>query len=267
MNNKIKTILLILMCTTLFSCNVKNNIDISSIKTISDYSENTFVDDIESLNFGKYPKNSKTDEKIEPIEWIILENDVENKKLLLMSKYIIDSEMFNKENVSTTWEKSSIREWLNKTFYELTFDRDEKEKIIETEVLNNDDANMLTIAGNNTRDYIFLLNIEESNKYFNNSSDNVNGIKLAATYGTYFSKEGKNTKYSKSGRNRLKVMRDYNLTDNTWWAKEYNYYWLRSIGNEQNKVAVVNPFGIINTEGEIADSIYIGVRPCMWVKY
>lgn len=272
-NIRIKISLLItaMLCITLFSCSKMNEadvrIDISSMKTIKDYDNDTLVDDIESLNYGKYPKDDVTAKKIEPIEWLILENDEENKKVLLMSKYIIDSEKFNKENSYTTWEKSSIRKWLNDTFYQMAFTEKERERIVEVEVLNKDSVENLTIAGNDTRDYIFLLSIEESNKYFNNITDNINGIKLAASYGTYFARQGKKTKYNTTGRNRLKVMQDYNFTDNTMWGRENHYYWLRSIGNEQDKVMVVKPNGTIDIEGTRVNSQYIGIRPCMWVAY
>ena len=272
-----KSILLIVAMGIIFtSCNKTNNIDISSLKNINDYGSDTSVDDIEALEFGKYPKDDATAQKIEPIEWLILEIDKENKKALLMSKYIIDSEKFNKERSGTTWEKSSVRKWLNETFYDLAFNEKEKEKIIEVDVLNSDSDSGIehsTIAGNDTKDRVFFLSIEEADKYFNNINDNPDGIKFAATHGTYFAREGKKTKYNLTGRNRLKVIQDYKLSLDALGQEDWieyrnnNYYWLRSIGYEQDRAAVITPTGIISKQGEYVNSQYIGVRPCMWIKY
>ena len=88
--------------------------------------------ELETIRFGRY----KTDaNKTTPIEWFILNQ--EGGTALLLSKYILDLKKYHSEFEDVTWDKCSIREWLNNTFYNKAFYKKEKEAIqttlIETE--------------------------------------------------------------------------------------------------------------------------------------
>lgn len=65
----------------------------------------------------------------QPIEWIIL--GIEESRLLLFSKYAIDHREYHDTIYSnTSWEESTIREWLNTHFYNAAFSETEREAII-----------------------------------------------------------------------------------------------------------------------------------------
>jgi len=89
----------------------------------------------------------------------------------LISKYGLDCKEYQEygENdyfIKVTWESSTLRTWLNEEFYQKTFNKIEQEQIKETLVKAEQSPKYNTDPGNDTRDKIFLLNIQEAEKYF-----------------------------------------------------------------------------------------------------
>lgn len=114
------------------------------------------------IPFGKY-------------EWRVL--DVQNGKALLLSEKIIEQRAYHDPFASSpplsdeiTWETCTLRGYLNGKFYN-SFSEEDKARIIETTIKNPDNLWYGTIGGNDTRDKIFLLSIEEADRYFGNSGD------------------------------------------------------------------------------------------------
>ena len=187
---------------------------------ITDYAGNTSIDQMDYVTFG-HDKNSQ------PIEWLVLEKS--NGKALLLSKYILTNHRYNDERVDITWENCTMRKWLNSEYINTIFSKKEQGSILTTDVINNDNAQFGTKGGNNTKDKLFLLSIDEVNKYF--STDN----QRAATY--------------KGGSSR-------------WW-------WLRSPGYYQYCAAIVDYSGDLGEGGYGVSYDFggAGVRPALWVKY
>ncbi|MBR1453827.1 MAG: hypothetical protein IJ593_04200 [Lachnospiraceae bacterium] len=173
---------------------------LENVTTITEYAGNTSIDQMDYVTFG-------LDEKSEPIEWIVLEKS--NNKALLLSKYVLTSHTYNGENADITWENSTIRKWLNSEYINTIFSKKEQGSILTTDVINNDNAEFGTKGGNNTKDKLFLLSIDEVNKYF--SSDN----QREATY--------------KGGSS--------------------NFWWLRSPGYYQDNAAYVGNGGDLREAG------------------
>ncbi|MBR1454471.1 MAG: hypothetical protein IJ593_07475, partial [Lachnospiraceae bacterium] len=134
---------------------------LQNVTPMTDYAGNTSIDQMDYVTFG-------LDEKSEPIEWIVLEKS--NNKALLLSKYVFTNHTYNDDYVDITWENSTIRKWLNSEYINTIFSKKEQGSILTTDVINNDNAKYGTKGGNNTKDKLFLLSIDEVNKYF--SSDN-----------------------------------------------------------------------------------------------
>ena len=107
----------------------------------------------------KYHKTEKDYFKYEPIKWRILQS--ENGEAFLLSDVILDKQLYNENDKYVTWEKSSLRAWLNKKFINTAFSDEEKEKINITEIVNQDNPVYGTEGGNNTFDKIFLLSLSE----------------------------------------------------------------------------------------------------------
>ncbi|MDD6311203.1 MAG: DUF6273 domain-containing protein [Firmicutes bacterium] len=188
----------------------------------------------EKVYFGKYEQDNDTDNGKEAIEWRILDKD--GNKVLLISEKCLDVKKYNDVYVSITWEKCTLRKWLNEDFENAAFSDEEHKAIVNTNIKNNDNKDYGTSGGKDTNDDIFLLSIEEAVKYFKSVSD-------SAAVGTEFAKT-----------NRIWV--DDN--GNSWW-------WLRSPGYDSDSAAIVHTDGYVYVNGSSVYHDTCGIRPALWV--
>jgi len=65
-----------------------------------------------------------------PIEWIV--PDVQGDKALPISRYGLDARAYHKDFVSITWERCTLRTWLNSTFLNEAFSANEQNAILTT---------------------------------------------------------------------------------------------------------------------------------------
>lgn len=114
----------------------------------------------DTVTFGEC--TDKTLEVAGPIEWIVLSKD--NGSVMLVSKNILAHLPYNKMPEETDWEHSTLRAWLNSTFYMEAFDKEERGWIKRTTIENKDNMIYSTFAGNGTEDRVFLLSSYEANK-------------------------------------------------------------------------------------------------------
>ena len=170
--------------------------------------ENAASDDETSedyyICFGHYEQDNDVFSGPEPIEWVILDSTDTN--MMLMSLYPLEYLPYNDEKEDVTWQKSTIREWLNDTFYNTAF-YPEEQAVIETEIVDNDsnkqnNPQWKTSGGKYTEDKVFLLSYAEYNELIGDDK-----IELSE----YVKAKGA----------------DGLLKDNTTW-------WLRSPGKKQN---------------------------------
>ena len=113
-----------------------NNIDKSEVGT--------------SILFGEY-------------KWLILEK--KQGKAFLVKSEPIPGYAYNDENISVTWEKSSLRKFLNSDFIDETFSESQKSKILETRISIPLNSQSKTKGGKETTDKLFMLNAEQANRY------------------------------------------------------------------------------------------------------
>ena len=111
--------------------------------------------------------------------WRVLEVDWERETALLIAEESFCERAYHDTYTDTytdiTWEKCDLRAWLNGEYYENTFSDEEKAAIVESELENKDNPEYGTKGGNNTKDKIFLLSIEEAEKFFKNPEDRATG--------------------------------------------------------------------------------------------
>lgn len=179
------------------------------------------------VSFGMYEQNNDSDSK-EPIIWYVVAT--EGDRSLLVSKEILDYKAFNDTTIAsaTSWKNSSLRKWLNESFYIEAFSNNEKKAIVETTV---QDYKADKELGETTKDKVFILSYEEAWSYFPSDSDR-------ATTLTNYAKEQKS------------------VTNDTWWlinsySSDLYKYVVNSSGEHENSPRV--------NEDE-------GVRPAIWVK-
>ena len=177
-----------------------------------------------TIKFGNYWQSN--DKNKEAIEWKVLAK--ENGKALLISKYALDCKPYNQNNCNITWEECTLRKWINSDFINNAFSEEEQQIIALTK---ND-----TKGSRTTEDKVFLLSIEESQKYFKNAEE----------------RKCMPTPYAK-----------YN---NAWYGDYGFCYWsLRSPGLDQSRAAYVNFDGDVYSDGSSVDFGINAVRVAMWV--
>lgn len=238
----------------------KNNTTTVQAKAVpdKDNTEETCVDNAKKsikafenyVAFGAYPQTESGNDQT-PIEWLVLAR--EDNKALLLSRYGLDAQPYNTSKTETTWEKSTLRTWLNKDFMNRAFTANEKSAILLTNVDNSSSqgySKWSTSGGNNTQDKIFLLSFAEANKYLgvtydnsnntNNTTSRVAPTAYAIAQGAWTSSSNKTADGQAAG----------------WW-------WLRSPGSDQDYAASVGTGGSLSISG--VDCDYYCVRPALLV--
>ena len=178
----------------------------------------------------KYHKTEKDYFKYEPIKWRVLQS--ENGEAFLLSDVILDKQFYNENDKYVTWEKSSLRAWLNKKFIKRAFIDEEREKINITEIVNQDNPVYGTEGGNNTFDKIFLLSLSEVSEQQDGEKYGFLDDEIRTCGKSDFSKTG------------------------SWW-------WLRSPGYDSGYAAGVYDYGWVYRYGHDVGSSDDGVRPAL----
>ena len=192
------------------------------------------------VSFGKYEQDNDTSDGKEDIEWQVL--DVQDGKALLISKYALDCRNYNAEQIDITWEKCTVREWLNGTFLKSAFSTDEQEIIATTSVTADKNPRYSTDPGKPTDDKVFLLSVTEAEKHFSSDSSRLCApTSYAIAQGVYFTgdyktAEGKAVCYS---------------------------WWLRSPGYDQDDASQVDYDGSIGFS--LVDDYRSAIRPALWI--
>ena len=181
--------------------------------------------------FGTYEQDNNTSNGEEDIEWLVLE--VKDGKALVISKYALDCQPYNETYMDVTWETCTLRGWLNDEFLDVAFTEYEQEKISTVTVSADKNPSYNTEVGNETQDKVFLLSVDELNKYFLFNSDK----QCQAT--------------------------DYAIANGVLTFNSANW-WLRTPGDSQFSAAYVYSEGV-NSYGRSVDSERYGVRPAMWI--
>ena len=101
------------------------------------------------VKFGLYEQDNNLDNGREVIEWRVI--SVNDKSAMLITEKCIDAIAFDESN-SDTWKGSTIRKWLNDTFYNSAFPKG-ADIILENTLTNS--------RGGDTNDFVFLLNEKE----------------------------------------------------------------------------------------------------------
>ena len=200
----------------------------------------------DTITFGNYWQEdtnddgeTNTNDEKKPIRWRVL--SVEGDDAFLMADQAIESRPFDEEGSAVTWEKCSLRKWLNEDFIKEAFTEEEQAAIMETTVVNKDNEEYNTEAGADTQDKIYLLSIDEAadTQYGFEKSDK------AAFHRTSPAREVAQTMYSSEAYNAF-------------------FWWLRSPGKE-NCVSNVGMAGDGDSEGTFAQT-YGAVRPVLHLK-
>ena len=155
-----------------------------------------------TISFGKY-------------RYIILER--QGDRALLLSISCTEKCAYNEKSVPVTWEKSTIRSYLNYYFYQNAFDEMQKRRILTSSVINKDNSKYGTKGGNNTQDKVFLLSLDEVKKYFPSDEKRIAKLKGDAVW-WWLRSPGNNT-YNAANVGNNGVISEYgNYVQNVYGA-------------------------------------------------
>ena len=99
-----------------------------------------------------------------PLLWTVV--DIRRNKALLLSNSAVDNRIYHETPVKASWEKSSLRKYLNYFFYIYAFSVAERRCIVSSNLLNMPNPEYGTPGGRNTKDRIFLLSGNEYAEYY-----------------------------------------------------------------------------------------------------
>lgn len=183
-----------------------------------------------TIFLGSYPQNGDFLKK-EPIEWIVLEKA--NGKSLCISKFLLDCKPYHHAPGKVIWKECSLRHWLNHDFFACAFTKEEQEKIALSEIQN---------PKGNTIDQVFLLNLDEAERYFN-------------------------------FENRAAKATPFAQRQGAWHMEEYGVWWLRYSGAEDMmEEGEIDGISCVNFDGHIEENAseptdpVCSVRPVIWLK-
>ena len=191
--------------------------------------------------FGTYEQDNDNANGKENIEWLVLE--VKEGKALIISKHALDCRPYNTLWGKVTWANSTIRKWLNDTFLHTAFSSAERAMIADKIVRQDKNPAYKTEPGHATMDKVFLLSIDEVNRYFD------------------------------SDEARMCVPTAYAIANGAWTSDTYTkgdaatcWWWLRSPGFYQDYAAGVGRGGSVDYFGINVNYDYDGIRPALWIN-
>jgi len=126
----------------------------------------------------------------------------------------------------------------------MAFSQEEQTRIQSTTVSADKNPYYSTNPGNSTTDKVFLLSINEANKYFNSIE----------------ARECAPTAYAKA--QGAVTYNDYQKAD----GEATCYWWLRSPGGNQGNAALVSNVGSVESIGGSVGDDFDCVRPALWIN-
>ena len=182
-------------------------------------------------------------------EWRVL--DIQNKAVLIITEYIVESRPYHEANEDITWADCSLRKYLNGELFDSLTETD-KSMIISVTNKNFDNQWYGAKGGEDTQDRIFLLSIEEAAcRYFGDSS-------------AILQNPGKQKyKYWFNRKDENNIKR---LTNGSWW--------LRSPGRTNRAAAYIHGLapnqldssgGCVGINGNDVASAG-GIRLALWLR-
>ncbi len=211
-----------------------------------------------SVWFGSYQQGSEGNGGYskDPIKWRVLANS--NQQVFLLSDQNLDVFQYHTDSEDVTWQMSTMRSWLNgygatennggsngidyssDSFIRSAFEPLEQGVISETDVHNADNPRSYVSGGEDTKDKLFLLSIEEAENTEYGFTDNNSCM-------------SRNTAYVASGG---RIHADYMEREG-----ETSSWWLRSPGIDTDCAADVLYYGLVNYGGCTVNEAIDTVRP------
>lgn len=212
------------------------------------------ADDIAKVNSGSayFDWSDKKDTpchyfRYDKIKWRVL--DVQGGEAFLLADRALDCQRYHTQNTSITWEKSTLRSFLNEKFLNCAFTTSEQNVIKKSNVKNEDSLNYQVKGGNDTQDKIFLLS--ESEIYTD----------AAKNYGFISDRKNKDNARRSKSSTYAKAMGAYTDVLNGFIGN--CMWWLRSPGSSNSRATAVFYEGNTDWQCTVNETTGACVRPAL----
>ena len=189
----------------------------------------------DTIEFGRYEQDNEFGNGPEAIEWEVLE--IKDGSALIVSRYGLDAKSYHDIYTEITWERCTLRNWLNNDFYDEAFNEAEKNQILSTTVINPENSTYGTSGGDSTEDRVFLLSLADARRFYETDRQRV----LDATA------------YAKA---------------NDVFISEYNgrtFWWLRTPGQTRLYATGIKSFGTPDYNGVNVQFPQGAIRPAIYL--
>jgi hypothetical protein len=95
------------------------------------------------------------------LQWQLVRFDEATGRALVISQDCVAQMPYHGPGGPATWEACSLREWLNTMFFG-SLPEAIRARTVRTDIVNNDNCSIP--GGNDTKDFVFLLSIDEYNE-------------------------------------------------------------------------------------------------------
>jgi len=185
-------------------------------------------------------------------KWRVL--DARGGEALIITEDAIENRPYNEKYTAVTWKTCDLRKYLNNEFLK-KFTKKQQGRIIETTNYNPNNLWYGTKGGNDTRDRVFLLSLEEADKYFGNSGDYLNKMRKGYEGGKYI-----------ADKNGFAFSNNHDRDRVAGYGSKACWWWLRSPGGSSYGAVHVYDDGIVYVNGNSVSYGLGGVRPALWLK-
>ncbi len=234
-------------------------------------SKNIILNKAPIIVFGSYEQDNDPSNGKEPIEWLVLD-EKEDGSMLVISRYGLDAIPYNRQGENTTWKDSYLRNWMNNSFYEVAFNTQEKERIIETEIETFDSPyDLENLSSEKTNDRVFALGAGEVFSYFAYSY-----VKCACEPTAYALERGAIIIDCEKLRQEGSYVSENDIKFEgscSWWPREASSSAFDETGIYYASAIISYDFEDANPDGEATyqrliekSSQEICARPAMWIK-
>ena len=182
--------------------------------------------------------------------WQALDFYEKEKKVLLITRDIVDELAFETSGKGKRWSACTLRNYLNdenKGWLQKLYKNDNRlqGRILKTDIVTQDSA-WEPFGGEedlSKDDYVFILSVEELAEYFGDSGALANRTR--------------STNYVDDAFNERRI---------AYYKEEPNCWWLRSPGYSSADAACVDYYGNVYVDGNFVSGVGIGVRPALWLN-
>ena len=223
------------------------------------------------VTFGKYEQDGDLTNGPEDIVWI-LGGFNEDGKRYLVSKYALDCQPYHTDKYchTTTWETSSIREWLNNDFKNAAFSSEELKWLAATTVEKEYNLYWDTSGNNDTTDYVFLPSMNEFDSYgiwwmdFENSNMMADRGLICEPTQYAIDKGAPCVQFTAGDANYYKDL--FGTSYNIEGMKGTNW-WLRDTAVDKTRKSYVYNVGMLGKDYYTNQDTKLAIRPAICLDY